>query len=106
MPTYKSFGQEDDASTEQTLYTCSNASGATVHSLFICNRSTSAVTFTVALNVGGGATANGDYLYKDEALAANKTYLVTTPIHMANTDTLKVTSSTANVTFNAGGVEY
>ncbi len=103
--TYKSLGQQaPSATTETTLYTVPSATSAIVSSLVVCNRSTSA-TFRVSVAVGGGATANKDYLYYDATIDANYTIALTLGLTLAATDKVKVYASSANLSFNLFGTE-
>ena len=92
--------QNASAATEQTLYTVPTVVVSKIVSIFVTNRSATDTTFTIAHNVGGGATANTDYLYKDTPLPGNGVFLVTTPIFANTADKIKVTSGSSNVTFS------
>lgn len=101
----KLLGQVGDASTEATLYSVPASTNTTVSSIVVCNRAAAAATFRIAVNNGGGATANTDYLYFDLQLPGNDTFIATIGATLEATDTIKVLSSTANVTFNVFGIE-
>ena len=104
--TQKVLGQSaPNATTETTLYTVPAATSSVASSIVVCNRSGVAVTFRVSVSVGGGATANKDYLYYDLPLAANDSFAATLGITLAATDIVRVYASTANLSFNLFGQE-
>jgi len=104
--TVKNLGQVATAATTETdLYTVPGATSAVCSSIVICNRGATVATFRVSHAVGGGATANKDYLYYDVTLAGNDTFIATIGITMAATDKIRVYASTANLSFNLYGQE-
>lgn len=104
--TLKTLGQSaPGATTETTLYTVPAATSTVVSSITICNRGGTATTFRISAAVGGGATANTDYIYYDTAIAANTTFIATIGSTHAATDKIKVYAGNANLTFNAFGQE-
>lgn len=101
----KVLGQAAPAATTETdLYTVPALKSAMCSSIVVCNRSTAA-TFRISVAVGGGATANKDYLHYDTPIAANECYVLTCGLALATTDKVKVYASTANLSFNMFGVE-
>jgi len=104
--TVKNLGQVATAATTETdLYTVPGATSSVCSSIVICNRGATVATFRVSHAVGGGATANKDYLYYDVTLAGNDTFIATIGITMAATDKIRVYASTANLSFNLYGQE-
>lgn len=101
--TYKVLGQTDDASSEVSLYTVP-ASTVSKAKVTVANRAGTAATFRLSVSVGGGATANTDYLSYDQNIDANDS-ITSTTLTLAETDVVRVFSSTANVTFTAFGIE-
>ena len=93
------------ATTETDLYTVPASTNTTVSSVVICNRGATAATFRISVTDGGGATQNSDYLYYDLQLQANDTFVATIGATLEATDKIKVYASTANLSFNAFGVE-
>ena len=76
--TIKTLGQAAPlATTETTLYTVPAVTTAVCSSLICCNRGATSTTFRVSVSVGGGATANKDYIYYDLAIPANDTFIAT-----------------------------
>ena len=103
---YKVLGQvAPSATTETDIYTVPSATAAVISSILICNRSAVAVTFRVSVSVGGGATANKDYIYYDITLAAYDTFAATLGITLATTDKIRVYASTGNLSFSVYGSE-
>jgi hypothetical protein len=107
MPTiYKTLGQSSPAATtETTLYTVPAATSAVASSVIVCNRGTSVATFRISIAVGGGATANKDYIYYDLPLGANDTFIATIGVTLATTDKVKVYASNTNLSFSLYGSE-
>jgi hypothetical protein len=76
-----------------------------VATLSVCNRAATAATYRVAIRVAGAALSNEMYVFYDSALPANATGIYTVGISLAATDVLTVQASTANLSFQAWGVE-
>lgn len=91
------------ATTEGDIYTCPTDKDAIVNTITVCNRGASATTFRLSVSVAGGATASKDYLYYDEPLPGNRTFVCTMGVTMAETDVLRGYAGSANVSFNAFG---
>jgi glucose-6-phosphate dehydrogenase assembly protein OpcA len=104
--TYKNLGQAaPSATTETTLYTVPSSTSAIGSSIIVCNRAATADTFRVSVAVGGGATANKDYLYYDVAIPANDTFIATIGVTLATTDVVRVFAGTANLSFSLWGTQ-
>lgn len=103
--TLKTLGQSAPGATTATdLYTVPSATNTVCSSIVVCNRST-ATTFRISVAVGGGATANKDYLYYDVPIAANDTFIATIGIALSATDVVRVYAGSANLSFNLFGQE-
>lgn len=104
---YKVLGQAaPSATTETDLYTVAASTQAIVSSITVANRSSSsAATFRISTSVGGGATANKDYLVYDANIAPNGIIILTIGVTLGATDKIRVYGSTANLSFNAYGSE-
>lgn len=103
--TLKVLGQSaPGATTETDLYTVPAATTAAVSSIVVCNRSTSA-TFRISISVTGSATANKDYIYYDQTVPANDTFIATIGATVGATDKIRVYASSANLSFSAYGAE-
>lgn len=102
----KSLGQvAPSATTETDLYTVPTARTAVCSSIVICNRAGTSATFRVSHSVGGGATANKDYLYYDVTIAGNDTFIATIGMTLDTPDKLRVYASSGNLSFNLYGQE-
>lgn len=106
----KVLGQSaPSATTETDLYTAGTGVTTKLKSLFVCNRGAASGTFRVSISVGGGATANKDYLYYDVTVAANDTFLVDAGddalAYMSATDKVRVYASSGDFSFNLFGEE-
>ena len=103
---YKVLGQSSpSATTETDLYTVPAATSTIASSVIVCNRSATLATFRISIAVGGGATANKDYIYYDLPLGANDTFIATIGVTLATTDKVKVYASTTNLSFSLYGSE-
>lgn len=104
--TYKVLGQAaPNATTETDLYTVPSLKSSIVSSLIVCNRGAITATFRLSISVGGGATANKDYIYYDVLMPPNDTFIATVGITLATTDKVRAYASTANVSFSLYGEE-
>lgn len=104
---YKNLGQSNpSAATDTLLYTVPASHQTIISSIVICNRSSTATSFRVAVLPGGGAVANEDYLYYDHPILGNDTFAITLGITMNATDTLRIYATLATLSFNAYGDEY
>lgn len=103
--TLKVLGQSNpSAATLTDLYTAGGA-GATVSSLVVCNRSATPTSFRVSAAVAGAADDDKQYLYYNQPLEGNDTFIATIGVTLAVTDKLRVYASAATVSFSAFGVE-
>jgi hypothetical protein len=107
MPTiYKTLGQSSpSATTETDLYTVPASTSAVASSVIVCNRSAVLSTFRISIAVGGGATANKDYIYYDLPIGANDTFIATIGVTLATTDVVRVYASNTNLSFSLYGSE-
>lgn len=108
--TLKVLGQvAASATTETDLYEVPSPSAsaceASVSSLVVCNRGSTSTTFRVSVAVGGGATANKDYLYYDVPVVGNDTFIATIGITLAEGDVVRVYAGNANLSFSLFGLE-
>lgn len=103
---HKVLGQAaPGATTETDLYTVPAATEAIVSSIVVCNRGGGGSTFRISIAVGGGATANKDYLYYDVPIRGNDTFIATIGATLSAADELKVYAGNANLSFTAFGQE-
>lgn len=93
------------ATTLTTLYTVPGATTTAVSSISICNRSSTATSFRVAIRPAGGAISNEMYLYYDVTIAGNDTFIATIGISLGATDVISVYATLATLSFQAFGQE-
>lgn len=106
METIKVLGQSAPAATtEIDLYTVPAATEAVISSIVATNRAVAAGQIRISIRVGGGVTANKDYLYYDLPVSGKDTFVATIGITLAATDVVRVYASSANFSFNLFGVE-
>lgn len=93
------------AVTLTTLYTVPALTRSTASSIVICNRGAVDATFRVSVAVLGAADATKQYLYYDQPVEANSTFIATIGITLSATDVVRVYGSVADLSFNLFGVE-
>jgi hypothetical protein len=103
---HKVLGQSSpSATTLTTLYTVPASTQAVCSSLTVCNTTSSATTYRVAIRPSGATVATQHYIAYDAALPANDTVTLTLGIALAATDVISVYAGATNVAFSAFGVE-
>ena len=108
---YKQLGAAAGSGTISTaaqLYAASATAGTStvVSSIVICNTSTSAVTYRIAINTVTATFAAGKYVVYEASIAGNDTVALTLGLVLDPTNRfLNVSSSAAAVNFSAYGVE-
>ena len=107
MPTtYKVLGQSaPSATTDTTLYTVPSATSTVISTITVCNRSSTATSFRIAVRPAGASIASQHYVVYDGAIAANDLLAFTLGLTLAATDVITVRAGTADLTFNAYGSE-
>jgi len=104
--TYKVLGQiEPSATTLSTLYTVPAATQTVVSSITVCNRTSSASSFRIAVRPEGTSVADQHYLAYDAPIAAVDTIILTLGITLGATDVISVYSANADTAFHAYGSE-
>lgn len=104
--TYKTLGQAaPNTTTETDLYTVPASTSVVCSTLVICNRGSTG-TVRVSVSVGGGATANKDYIIYDVSVDVGNSLTFTLGITLAATDIVRVYASTADFSFNLFGSEF
>ena len=102
----KVLGQVNPAATTATtLYTVPSAKSAVISTLTVCNQTTSAATFRVAVRPAGATLAAVHYVAYDVTVGAADTTALTLGITLAATDVVTVYASTATLSFHAYGDE-
>ncbi len=107
MPTvYKVLGQSNpSATTATTLYTVPSSTSAVVSTITVCNQSSTARTFRIAIRPAGATLAVQHYVAFDTAIAGNDTIALTLGVTLATTDIITVYASTTELSFTAFGSE-
>ena len=102
----KELGQLDAAATTQeTLYTVPDLTQTTGSSFLACNRTGSAITFRLRINVAGAGDDDKQFLYYGKSVAANTTFTAVIGMCLGQADVMKTYASSANMSFTLFGVE-
>lgn len=103
---YKVLGQSNPAAnTATTLYTVPAATSALISTISVCNQSTTAGTFKVAIRPAGATLSAQHYLAYDTIVPGNDMLSLTLGITLGNTDVVTVNASSALISFHAYGNE-
>lgn len=104
--TYKVLAQAAPLATTNTdVYTVGASTSAVVSTLVICNRSTAAASYRIAVRPAGAALANQHYIAYDVTVAANDSTTLTLGITLAATDVVTVYASVADLSVSVFGSE-
>lgn len=93
------------ATTETELYEVPALTSTVVSTVTVCNRDSAPATWRFSVSVGGGATANKDYLYYDNIIPPNETFAFTLGLTLGAGDILRVYASSGTLSFNIFGEE-
>lgn len=102
---FKVLGQVAPAAVVTTLYTVPGGKSAVVSTVSVCNTTTTAKTFRIAVRPAGAALALVHYLYYEATIGGNVTFAATIGITLAATDVLTVDCSASGLVFHAYGNE-
>jgi hypothetical protein len=103
---YKVLGQSaPSANTATTLYTVPASNSAVCSSMTICNSSGSNANVSVQIAVANAASSISQNLVSNNTVVTGDTLFMTLGVTLAATDTVRVTSSMANVAFQVFGSE-
>jgi hypothetical protein len=103
---YKVLGQSNPAAnTNADLYTVPSATSAVCSTLVVCNQSSTAASFSIAVRPSGAAISNTHYLAFNSNLNSNDSVTLTIGMTLAATDVVTVRASTTSVSFNLFGSE-
>ena len=92
------------AATLTTLYTA--PARTTVSSITVCNQSASLTSnIRISIAIANAADTAAQYIIYDALLQANESRAFVIGITMANTDVIRVQSSSGTVSFQAFGVQ-
>jgi len=102
----KVLGQLDAAATTQeTLYTVPDLTQTTVSSFVACNRTGSAITFRLRINVAGAGDDDKQFLYYGKSVAANDTFTAVIGMCLGQADVVKTYASAVDMSFTLFGVQ-
>lgn len=93
------------AQTLTTLYTVPASTQATASSIVVCNQQPTLAKFRVSIAPSGAADASSQYLYYDQWLQPNDTFIATIGITLGATDVVRAYSSSGTISFSLFGVE-
>jgi hypothetical protein len=107
---YKILGQANptsgSASTEVALYTvASPKTGAVLSTISVCNTTSSAATYSIAIRQGGATLSTKQYFASGTTIPANTTTTYTVGLTLATNDVVGVYSSSTGLAFQAFGSE-
>lgn len=108
---YKQLGAAAGSGTIGTaaqLYAASGTAGTStvISSIVICNTSSSAATYTIAINTATATYAAGRYVVYQATIAGNDTVALTLGLVLDPTNRyLNASSSTASINFSVYGAE-
>lgn len=92
------------SNTLTNLYVVPSGKSCSVSSITVCNAG-AAAKFRISAAPSGAANTQSQYLYWDQDLDANSTFVITIGISLADSDTIRVYSNNALTSFNIFGVE-
>lgn len=103
----KILGQLAPADANLTdLYTVPALTMTTISSITVCNRSASLTNFRISVAVNGELDATKQYLFYDQEVDANSSFVVTIGITLGPGDKIRARAATGNtLTFNVFGIE-
>jgi hypothetical protein len=93
------------ATTEDVLYLVPPGARAVISSYVVCNRGATATTWRISIAVGGGVTANKDYIDYDYTIPANESFKATIGATVNAGDEVRVYAGNANLSFTLFGSE-
>lgn len=89
-----------------THFSATASTSTIISSIVICNASSSAATYTIAINTASATYAAGRYVVYQATIAANDTVALTLGLVLDPTNRyLNVSSSSTSVNFSAYGAE-
>lgn len=105
--TVKALAQADLTATTLTdVYTVPASTQVVISSVTVANRTGTDRLFRCSLAVNGAADANAQYLYYDQVVYANETFVFTIGVTLDAADVLRFKADSANaLSINVFGVE-
>lgn len=103
---WKVLGQSNpSATTSTTLYTCPSSTQTIVSSIIVANRSSTATSFRVSVDVNGGGDSNEDYIAYDMPIGGNESIALGHGVTLDASDLIRVYATLATLTFSVFGQE-
>lgn len=103
---YKILYQSNPAvNTLTNTYAVPALTSTVVSSIVVCNQGLSSAKFRVSAAAGAAVDSANQYLYYDEVIPANKTFIATVGITLATTDLLRIYTDSASLSFSFFGSE-
>ena len=104
--TYKILGQSNPtANVLTTVYTVPSSTQTVVSTVTVCNQSSVAATFRLAVQPANAAIASKHYVNYDTPLPGNDTIALTLGMTLGATDVISANASTGTISFNVFGSE-
>lgn len=104
--TYKVLGQTNpSANTAANLYVVPAGNSTVISTINICNLSSGAGSFRIAVRPLGASLANVHYVAYDTPIPGNDSIAMTLGITVAATDIVAVQANSALISFSAFGSE-
>jgi glucose-6-phosphate dehydrogenase assembly protein OpcA len=103
---YRVLGQANPtANVMTTLYTVPAATSTIVSTIAICNQSSSATAFSIAVQPRGAGVFGNSYVNFNTPIPGNDTITLTLGMTLGNTDVLSVNCFSSSVSINVFGSE-
>jgi len=104
--TYKVLGQSAPSATTNTdLYTVPSSTQAVISTITVCNRTSTAATYRIAVRPNGAAIANQHYVCYDVSVPASDTVGLTLGLTIDAADVVTVYASSSTLSFSLFGSE-
>lgn len=105
--TYKLLGNVGSGSylINYDLYTVPSSTQTIVSTISVCNQSSAAKTYRIAVRPAGAALANEHYISYDSTVGAYDTVILTLGIGLQATDVITVQTNSPSTSIQAYGVE-
>jgi hypothetical protein len=104
--TYKVLGQSSpSATTSTTLYTCPSSTQTVVSLIIVANRSATATSFRLGVDVDGAGDDNKDYIAYDVPIGGNQVIEIGKGLTLDAADLIRCYATLATLTFSVFGEE-
>ena len=102
---YEKLGESaPSAATATTLYTVPSSTDVVVSVITVCNRSATATSYRLGIDVGGSGDTDSQWSYYDTPIEGNETHEVMRGATLTATDLIRCYATLATLSFNAYGV--